>query len=90
MDSLPDRRVENVDLAVKLIGKVQSRSQFWKGFTPEECKLMGSEVEIIRYKAGERIMRTGDQADFVALILSGGARRVGRLSTRTTYSLSST
>ena len=68
------RRVENVELAVKLMGKVQSRSQFWKGFTQEECKLMGSEVEIIRYKAGERLMRTGDQADFVALILSGGAR----------------
>jgi hypothetical protein len=68
------RRVENVELAVKLMGKVQSRSQFWKGFTPEECKLMGAEVEIIRYKAGERIMRTGDQADFVALILSGNAR----------------
>ena len=67
-------RSEDVALARALIAKTQGRSQHWKGFTCDELDVLAREVSIVSYDDGERVMRTGEAADFVALILSGAAR----------------
>ena len=59
--------------AEALLATTQSSSRHWHGFTEEEVRVLAADVAMLRLSVGEHIMRKGETASFVGLLVRGEA-----------------
>jgi len=55
----------------ELLKKTMSVSTFWRQFSPQGVELIAEHMMVFRVSAGTRLIRAGEQASFIGIVLSG-------------------
>lgn len=64
--------------ALELMREAALAGQFWYGLDTADTKTLLREAVVVRLAEGERLMKRGDPATFVALVLQGSASELSR------------
>ena len=68
---LGPQRVDDVELALTLLDRAQSRSQIFRDFTEVELRELSENISTLSFGPGETIMQKGENATWVGILVDG-------------------